>query len=82
MDGSLYRWINRLANRTGWAHGFFTAYANYGIVIFALLLLSAYLQGRQHGELRVVASPVSGSWRRMRRAPLLALGAAMPTCPS
>ena len=33
MDGSLYRWINRLANRTHWAHGFFTAYANYGVVL-------------------------------------------------
>jgi len=58
MDGSLYRWINRLANRTGWAHGFFTAYADYGVVLIALLLLAAYLQGRQHGELRVVAGSV------------------------
>lgn len=58
MDGSLYRWINRLANRTHWAHGFFTAYANYGVVLFALLLLAAYLQGRQNGDLRVVAGAV------------------------
>ena len=58
MDGSLYRWINRLANRTHWAHGFFTAYANYGVVLFALLLLAAYLQGRQHGALDVVAGSV------------------------
>jgi len=58
MDGSLYRWINWLANRTHWANGFFTAYANYGVVLFALLLLAAYLQGRQHGELHVVACSV------------------------
>ncbi|MEO6494355.1 MAG: phosphatase PAP2 family protein [Ilumatobacteraceae bacterium] len=58
MDGSLYRWINRLANRTHWAHGFLTAYANYGVVLFALLLLAAYLQGRQNGDLRVVAGAV------------------------
>ena len=58
MDGSLYRWINRLANRTGWAHVFFKAYANYGVVLFALLLLAAYLQGRQRGELGVVAGSV------------------------
>lgn len=41
MDNSLFRWINRLANRTGWAHGFFTAYAKYGIVLFAALLIVA-----------------------------------------
>ena len=37
MDTSLYRWINRLADRTGWAHGLFTANAGYGIALFAIL---------------------------------------------
>ena len=58
MDGSLYCWINRLADRTGWAHGIFTAYARYGVALFALLLLATYLQGRHDGELRVVAGSV------------------------
>ena len=58
MDASLFRWINRLANRTSWAHGFFTAYAKYGIVLFAVLLLAAYLDSRQHGDLRAVAGSV------------------------
>ena len=58
MDGSIFRWFNRLANRTGWAHGFFTAYAQYGIVLFALLLCVAYLDGRQHGDLRAVSGSV------------------------
>ena len=58
MDGSLYRWINRLATRTGWAHWFFTTYANDGVVLFAILLLAAYVLGRQHGELGVVAASV------------------------
>ncbi len=58
MDGSLFRWINRLANRTGWAHGIFTAYAKYGIVLFAVLLLAAYLEARQHGDLLAVAGSV------------------------
>jgi membrane-associated phospholipid phosphatase len=58
MDGSIFRWFNRLANRTGWAHGFFTAYAKYGIVLFAMLLCAAYLDGRQHGDLRAVAGSV------------------------
>ena len=39
MDNSLFRWINRLANRTSWAHGFFTSYAKYGIALFAVLLV-------------------------------------------
>ena len=58
MDNSLFRWINRLANRTGWAHGFFTSYAKYGIVLFAILLVAAYLDGRQHDDLRAVAGSV------------------------
>lgn len=58
MNSSLFRWINRLANRTGWAHGFFTAYAKYGIVLFAVLLVAAYLDGRQHHDLRAVAGSV------------------------
>ncbi len=58
MDNSLFRWINRLTNRTGLAHGFFTAYAKYGIVLFAVLLIVAYLDGRQHDDLRAVAGSV------------------------
>lgn len=69
MDGRLFRWINRLAGRTGWAHGFFTAYAKYGIVLFAAVLLVAYLDGRQQGDLRAVSGSV---WAAV--AALVALG--------
>ncbi len=69
MDNSLFRWINRLANRTGWAHGFFTSYAKYGIVLFAVLLVAAYLEGRQHDDLRAIAGSV---WAAC--AALVALG--------
>ncbi len=58
MDGSLFRWINRLADRTGWAHGFFKANASYGIVLFAILLATAYIDGRRHANLRAVAGSV------------------------
>jgi len=58
MDGSIFRWINRLANRTSWAHGIFTTYAKYGIALFAMLLCIAYLDGRQQGDLRAVAGSV------------------------
>ncbi|HZX56096.1 MAG TPA: phosphatase PAP2 family protein [Ilumatobacteraceae bacterium] len=56
MDSSLYRWINRFADRTSWAHGLFKANAGYGIVLFAVLLLVAYLNGRQHDDLTAVAA--------------------------
>jgi membrane-associated phospholipid phosphatase len=69
MDGSTFRWINRLANRTGWAHGLFKANAGYGIVLFALLLLAAYLTGRQEGDLTTVAASV---WAAI--AAMVALG--------
>ncbi len=69
MDGSLFRWINRLANRTGWAHGIFTAFAKYGIVLFAVLLVVAYLDGRQHDDVGAVAGSV---WAAA--AALIALG--------
>lgn len=36
----------------------FTAYAKYGIVLFAVVLLAAYLDSRQHGDLRAVAGSV------------------------
>ena len=58
MDGQLFRWINDLADRTTWAHGFFSAFANYGIVLFAALLVVSYVDGRQHDNLRAVAASV------------------------
>ena len=58
MDSSIFRWINRLADRTGWAHDLFKANASYGIALFALLLLAAYIDGHQHGDLRAVAGSV------------------------
>jgi undecaprenyl-diphosphatase len=69
MDGSLFRWINRLANRTGWAHGVLTAYAKYGIALFALLLLATFLDGRRHDDARCVAGSVWAAG-----ATLIALG--------
>lgn len=46
MDSDLFRTINRFADRTEWAHGFMRFFANNGIVLFAALLLIAYLLGR------------------------------------
>src|SRR6478735_1400991 len=69
MDNSLFRTINRLADRTGWAHGTFKANAGYGIVLFAVLLVIAYLDGRHHADLTAVAGSVSAAL-----AALVALG--------
>lgn len=51
MDTSLYREINRLADRTAWLHGPAVAYAKYGVVIFAGLLLLAWWRARQAADL-------------------------------
>ena len=47
MDGAAYRWCNRLAIHTAWAHGLMTAVARYGIVVFPFLLLMAWWWARQ-----------------------------------
>jgi membrane-associated phospholipid phosphatase len=68
LDASLFRWINRLADRTSWAHGLFRSNANVGIVVFAALLLIVFLIGRHNGDSPMVAGAVwSGA------APLVAL---------
>ena len=46
IDRNLYEAINRLADRTGWAHGVVRFYAKDGIVVFAVLLLAAWWFGR------------------------------------
>jgi undecaprenyl-diphosphatase len=55
MDSSLFEWINGLADRTTWAHGPMRFYADYGIVVFAGLLLVAFLRARHRNDLRGVA---------------------------
>ena len=58
MDHRIFRWINRLADHTGWAHRVFTTYAKYGMVLFAALLVVAYLDGRRNDDLDGVAGSV------------------------
>jgi len=71
MDGSVFRWINRLADRTGWAHGLFKANAGYGIVLFAVLLLAAYIDGRRHADLTALAASV---WAALAAMAALGVG--------
>jgi membrane-associated phospholipid phosphatase len=58
MDASVFRWVNRLAARTGWAHPVAEAIAKYGIVVFVALLIVAYLDGRRRRDLHAVAASV------------------------
>jgi membrane-associated phospholipid phosphatase len=58
MDTSLYRAINRLAARTGWAHPLFIAYAKYGVLLFAVLLLAGWWLARSHTDIDAVAAVV------------------------
>lgn len=71
MDRSLFRAINRLADHTHWAHGIATAYAKYGIVLFALLLVVAYLDARRYDNRRALTTTI---WAAA--AALVALGVA------
>lgn len=58
MDGSLYRWFNRLADRTGWAHGMMKFYANSGIIAFGVLIVLVYVIARQRDDHHGVAAAV------------------------
>ena len=58
MDASLYRAVNRLAGRTGWAHPLLIAYAKYGLVLFAALLLAGWWLARRSADIDAVAAVV------------------------
>ncbi|MEO8266065.1 MAG: phosphatase PAP2 family protein [Ilumatobacteraceae bacterium] len=70
MDSSLFQWFNRFADRTTWAHGPIRLYADYGIIVFAGLLLVAFLGSRHRNDVRGVAGSL---WAGA--AALVALGA-------
>ena len=55
MDARLFRSVNRLATRTGWAHWFFIGVAKYGIVLLAVALLAGWWLGRRAEPGAVVA---------------------------
>jgi hypothetical protein len=48
LDTSWYRSVNEFARDTSWAHSVFANYANWaGLVLLALLLVTAWLLGRR-----------------------------------
>ena len=58
MDASLYRFVNRLADRTSFAHPFFVAYAKYGVALFAVLLLAGWWHARRIADHRGTAAVI------------------------
>jgi membrane-associated phospholipid phosphatase len=60
MDGSVYRFVNRLADRTGFAHPFVVAYARYGLALFAVLLVAGWWRARASGDGRSMAAVIWG----------------------
>lgn len=55
VDRATCRQFNRLADRTQWLHGPATSYAEYGIVLFALLLHWGWWRARRTGDLMAEA---------------------------
>jgi membrane-associated phospholipid phosphatase len=59
MDATWYRDVNRFAVHTAWAHGFMTAYATYGVGLFALLVIAGWWYARYRPDApRAVAAAV------------------------
>jgi len=58
VDKNLYGWINRLADHTAWAHPLLIGIAKYGVVVFAILLAAAFLDGRRRGDIGGMAAAV------------------------
>ena len=73
MNETLFDQINALARATPWLHGVITAYAGYGVVVFALLLGAGWWVARRSGEPRRVAAVVCAG-----AATLLAVGINQP----
>lgn len=57
-DAGDFLLINRFARRTAWLHGFMADYANYGVVLFAVLLLAGWWLARSSRDLRAMAAVI------------------------
>src|SRR3954453_10537607 len=73
MNSSLFDQLNAFARVTPWLHGVITAYAAYGVVMFALLLGAGWWSARRSGEPKRMAA---GGWAGA--AALLAVGINQP----
>jgi membrane-associated phospholipid phosphatase len=61
VDEHLLAMINYFAQATGWLHPIVSAYAAYGVAVFAVLLLAGWWTARRTGDLsRVVTAVAAG----------------------
>jgi undecaprenyl-diphosphatase len=58
VDTQLFQTINELARATPWLHGIVLAYANYGIVVFAALMLAGWWSARRQASPPRIAAAV------------------------
>ena len=72
LDDRLMQAVNAFARQTGWLHAPVLAYATYGVVLFALLLLAGVLVARHRSDRTLAAA----GWACM--APLLAVAVNQP----
>lgn len=73
FDRSWFLHVNSFARSTPWLHGPARAYAGYGVVLFAALLLATWWTARAHRDVRAVAAAL---WAPV--GVLLALGLNQP----
>lgn len=73
MNQWLFEQINAFARATPWLHGAARAYAGYGVVLFAALLVAGWWIARDSGEVSRVAAAVTAGG-----ATLLALAVSQP----
>jgi undecaprenyl-diphosphatase len=72
LDDQLMQAVNSFARQTGWLHAPVLAYASYGVVLFALLLLAGVLVTRHRSDRALAAA----GWACL--APLLAVAVNQP----
>lgn len=61
MNETLFDQVNRFAVATPWLHGVMAAYANYGVVLFAVLLLAGWWTARREDRPgRMAAAVLAG----------------------
>lgn len=56
MNGTLFEQVNALARATPWLHPVLLAYADYGVVLFGLLLAAGWWSARRSGRPEAMAA--------------------------
>jgi membrane-associated phospholipid phosphatase len=73
MNETLFEQVNALARATPWLHSVIAAYAAFGVVVFAVLLIAGWWIARRNGQAERMAAVVCAG-----AATLLAVGINQP----